>query len=81
MKRKVFILLLCLILSFACVGCSGKKIENNNPDGTVYKVLMANTRYVFTFRDPDTGVWYICSGDSITPRLNSDGSYFTSEVK
>lgn len=32
--------------------------------------------FVFTFKDPDTNVWYISAENGVTPRLNKDGSLY-----
>lgn len=38
--------------------------------------INSGSAFVFTFKDPDTNVWYIASGKGVTPRLNQDGSLY-----
>ena len=76
MKKIITILILmCSALCFcACVG--GEQLETQN--NTNYRILVnSGSVFVYEIKDADTGVWYICSGDGITPKLNADGTLFT----
>lgn len=81
MKKKIVILFMTLILSVGLTGCDSK--EGNYQESTVpidYSVLLnSGSCFVYTFKDEETGVWYICTSKGITPRLNSDGSLYGSE--
>ena len=44
---------------------------------TEYSIILnSGSAFVFTFKDPDTNVWYIASDKGVTPRLNQDGSLY-----
>lgn len=71
MKRIICLLLICLSLT-GCV--SGTKEPSKK---TEYSVILNNgSSFVFTFKDPDTNVWYISTENGVTPRLNQDGTLY-----
>lgn len=58
----------------ACAG--GKQLETQ--DNTDFRILInSGSIFVYEIKDADTGVWYICVGESIIPKLNADGSLYT----
>lgn len=71
MKKIICLLLFC----FTLTGCtSGNKVSTEKTD---YSVILNNgLAFAVTFKDPDTNVWYIASGNGVTPRLNQDGSLY-----
>lgn len=71
MKKIICLLLFC----FTLTGCtSGNEVSTEKTD---YSVILNNgSAFVFTFKDPDTNVWYISSDKGVTPRLNQDGSLY-----
>lgn len=79
MKKKVIGLILVLAMCFGLTGCKeGNIIENT--DKTTYSILLNSGSYfVYTFKDEDTGVWYISTSRGVTPRLNADGTLYVSE--
>lgn len=79
MKNKILLLILILIISiFMLTGCKEGDEQNKYPDGLVkYDMLLnSGSRFVYTFQDPETKVWYISTSNGVTPRLNEDGSLY-----
>lgn len=80
MKKKVVVLILILAICFGLTGCvEGERIENS--DKIEYSILLnEGSCLVYTFKDEETGVWYISTykGGTI-PRLNADGTLYVSE--
>lgn len=75
MKKKI--LALIIVVVFAFTGC--KNADNVNTSKCKASILMFDPRYgaISTFKDPQTGVWYIVNIDGgITPRLNGDGTLY-----
>lgn len=71
MKKIIFLLLIC----FTLTGCTrGNKVQTEKTDYSI--ILNYGSAFVYTFKDPLTNVWYISSGDGITPRLNQDGTLY-----
>lgn len=71
MKKIICLLLFCLALT-GCV--SGNKVPT---DKTEYSLILNDgSAFVFSFKDPDTNVWYIATKNGVTPRLNQDGSLY-----
>lgn len=77
MKKKLILLVLITVIFISITGCkSATDVPTNN---TKASCLLSDARYgvVISFKDPDTGVWYISNADGgITPRLNADGSLY-----
>lgn len=71
MKKIIFLLLICFTLT---VCASGNKVPTEKTDYSV--ILNSGSAFVYAFKDPVTNVWYISSGDGITPRLNQDGTLY-----
>ena len=71
MKRIVCLLLICLSLT-GCV--SGTKVASEKTEYSI--ILNTGSSFVFTFKDPDTNVWYISTENGVTPRLNQDGTLY-----
>lgn len=71
MKKVIVLLLLVLTIT----GCkAGNSVESEKTDFSV--LLNDGSSFVYTVKDPETGVWYICTQHGITPRLNSDGTLY-----
>lgn len=71
MKRIICLLLICLSLT-CCV--SGTKVSSEKTEYSI--ILNSGSSFVFTFKDPDTNVWYISTNHGVTPRLNQDGTLY-----
>ena len=76
MKKILSILITAIITTTMLCGCvEGEQIESKN--NTEYQVwLNFGSCFVYSFKDEETGVWYISTSEGITPRLNTDGSLF-----
>ena len=49
-------------------------------DNTEYQILLnVGSCFVYSFRDEETGVWYVATRGGVTPRLNADGSLYVDE--
>lgn len=79
MKKKVIGFILILAICFGLTGCvEGERIENS--DKIEYSILLnEGSCFVYTFKDEETGVWYIATSKGVTPRLNADGTLYVSE--
>ena len=79
MKKKVIGFILVLAICFGLTGCvEGEQIENT--DKIEYSILLSEgSCFVYTFKDEETGVWYISTSRGVTPRLNADGTLYVSE--
>ena len=79
MKKKVIGLILVLAICFGLTGCvEGERIENS--DKIEYSILLnEGSCFVYTFKDEETGVWYMATSKGVTPRLNADGTLYVSE--
>ena len=77
MKKKLILLLIMVIVVISITGCkTASDVPTNN---TKASVLLFDAKYgsISTFKDSDTGVWYIVNvGGGITPRLNADGTLY-----
>lgn len=76
MKKKLLLLILAATIVFGLSGCAGGqqlRVEEN----TEWQRLLNNgIVFVYSFRDEETGVWYIATDGGVTPRLNADGSLY-----
>lgn len=76
MKKKLLMILLMATMAFVLFGCAGGqqlRVEEN----TEWQRLLNNgIVFVYSFRDEETGVWYIATDGGVTPRLNADGSLY-----
>ena len=71
MKKIICLLLFC----FTLTGCtSGNKVPTEKTEYSI--ILNSGSAFVFTFKDPDTNVWYIASYKGETRRLNQDGTLY-----
>lgn len=79
MKKKVIGFILVLAICFGLTGCvEGERIENS--DKIEYSILLnEGSCFVHTFKDEETGVWYISTSEGVTPRLNADGTLYVTE--
>lgn len=80
MKKKVIGFILAVSICIGLTGCvEGDKVENTGK--MEYSILLnEGSCLVYTFKDEETGVWYISTykGGTI-PRLNADGTLYVSE--
>ena len=77
MKKKNLIIFILIVITLGLIttGCCGERIESD--DYSHYQVLVnAGSVFGYTFKDEETGVWYVCGRGGITPRLNADGSLY-----
>lgn len=79
MKKKAIGLILVLAICFGLTGCvEGERIENS--EKIEYSILLnEGSCFVYTFKDEETGVWYIATSKGVTPRLNADGTLYVGE--
>lgn len=78
MKKLLIIALSALTLT-ACVSGSKREIET---EGEYSEMFYTFSNIVYTFQDPETGVWYIMTNrGGIMPRLNSDGTIYITDGK
>lgn len=73
------IITVVVILAFGLTGC-----KNGNHKEYEYAIdysilLNSGSCSVYTFRDEETGVWYISTSEGVIPRLNSDGTLYVSD--
>lgn len=76
MRRKAKYLILTGIFSTLVLsGCVEGDMQEDIQEKTVkYEVMLNSGRiFVYTFEDPETGVWYIATAEGVTPRLKEDG--------
>lgn len=82
--KKVFVMMLCLVVLIAmCSGCGTKKAYGNN-DGAPHVLTVVDETMEYTiYRHDETGVWYLCRdggyGRSICVMVNKDGTPFVGE--
>ena len=79
MKKTLAMLLILLLIlcMFGCVSGNMQKSESN----TTYKILLnSGSCFVYTFKDTETGVWYISTSEGVTPRLNVDGTLYVNNM-
>lgn len=75
MFKKLLAIYLILITAVSLIGCkSGKEVVANKTEYSM--ILNDGSIFVYTFKDPNTGVWYISTADGVTPRLNADGTLY-----
>lgn len=76
MKKILSILIVVIIMATMLCGCvEGERAEARN--NTEYQVwLNSGSCFVYSFKDEETGVWYVATSDGVTPRLNADGSLY-----
>ena len=80
MKKIVCVILILVISVVVLCGCGevvgGPAQESAN--NTEHQMLLNHgSCFVYVFEDSETGVWYIATDDGLTPRLNADGSLYT----
>jgi hypothetical protein len=74
------IIAVVFIFTFGLTGCQkgGNRIKNEHK--TDYSILINfGSKFVYTFKDEETGVWYISTPEGVTPRFNSDGTLYVSD--
>lgn len=77
MKRKIIALIIAVIMIVMLCSCvEGDRVEDRND--TKYQIWLNNSGKlsVYSFKDEETGVWYISNGKDIIPRLCPDGSLY-----
>lgn len=77
MKKRI--LAMTILVTLLLSGCvKGESVESTS--NTEYQILLNyGSCFVYTFKDAETGVWYISTSDGVTPRLNDDGSLYVTE--
>ena len=78
MKKKLLMILLLATMAFGLSGCAGGqqlRAERNTEWQWMLSIVSRNI-LVYSFRDEETGVWYIATNNGVTPRLNADGSLY-----
>lgn len=78
MKKKLLMILLMATMAFSLSGCAGGQ-QLRTQKNTEWQRLLNNFnrgKFVYSFRDEETGVWYISSEGGVTSRLNADGSLY-----
>lgn len=74
MKKFLIVVVIIILVLVTCKSCN----KTNTNAKTEYSMIVNDgSMFVYTFKDPLTGVWYISNAVGITPRLNNDGSLFT----
>ena len=73
------IIAMIFVFIFGLTGC-----KNGNRKEYEYAIdysllLNSGSCFVYTFKDEETGVWYISTSEGITLRLNSDGTLYVSD--
>lgn len=79
MKKKAIGLILILSICFCLTGCIEVNRLENQENTSWYGMLNDGSCFVYTFKDEETGVWYISTSEGVTPRLNPDGTVYVSE--
>lgn len=79
MKKKILAFAIFLVVCFGMTGCINGKQTDTQENTEWYMMLNTGSRFVYTFRDEETGVWYISTSEGIIPRLNPDGTLYVSE--
>lgn len=78
--KKIIVSIMALIIALGIAGCSVGGVQKESVETTQFQLLLnSGSCFVYTFRDSETGVWYMCTSRGITPRLNPDGSLYVSE--
>ena len=78
MKKIICVILILIMSAISLCGCAGEQMETM--EKTKFQLLLNNGGcFAYVFADDETGVWYVSSGDGVTPRLNSDGSLYVTE--
>lgn len=83
MKKKLLMILLLATMAFGLSGCAdGQQLraEENTAWQRMLSIVSRNI-LVYSFRDEETGVWYIATNNGVTPRLNADGSLYVTGGK
>lgn len=81
----IHIFLIALLLLFICIGCASAKSEDSKPSAVIKwnETFSGYAHFITEYEDPDTHVVYIVMassrGNSITPKLNPDGSLYVRE--
>lgn len=81
MKKKLLMMFLVAAMTFGLSGCvEGQQLQaERNTEWHRMLGMFNRGIFVYSFRDEETGVWYISNGDGVTPRLNADGSLYVTE--
>ena len=80
MKKRMLLVVFCMMLLVILVGCSLEDFESNSEVTPVSSDILTSDGYsdICDYVDPDTGVHYLIfygyRKGGITPRLNPDGS-------
>lgn len=78
--KKIAITIMMFLILLGMTGCSVDGVLKESVETTQFQMLLnKGSCFVYTFRDSETGVWYMCTSEGITPRVNPDGSLYVSE--
>lgn len=87
MKKRMLLVVFCMMLLVILVGCSLADFESNSEVTPVSSDILFSDGYsdIGDYVDPDTGVHYLIfygyRKGGITPRLNPDGSVMVDEAE
>lgn len=81
MKRYNVLVIVIVLATVLMTGCKDGDRQDTIQEGTVkYELILNNgSCFVYIFEDPETGVWYISTGEGITPRLDKNGEPYRPE--
>lgn len=79
MKKIVSVILVLTMLMGLFCGCTLGEPQEDANDTKHQMLLNCGSCFVFTFKDGETGVWYVSTTGGLTPRLNADGSLYVTE--
>lgn len=76
MKKILSILIIVVIMATMLCGCIDGEMAEPRYDTEYQMWLNSGSCFVFSFKDEETGVWYVSTNEGVTPRLNTDGSLY-----
>lgn len=78
MKGLKYIVVLVVAVISLTTGCISGDEQSSVPNGAVKYEILLNTGscFVYTFQDPETGVWYLSTSKGVFPRLGEDGGLY-----
>lgn len=81
MKRHNILAIVVVLAAVLMTGCKDGNMQDTIQEGTVkYELILSKgSCFVYTFEDPETGVWYLSTAKGITPRLDENGELYRPE--
>ena len=76
MKKMFLILIVVFIMTTVLCGCVEGELEEARNNTEFQMWLNYGRCFAYSFKDEETGVWYVSTGEGVTPRLNADGSLY-----